>query len=84
MECPGDIAMVLDKASFTGEQYLKQQLDNLRKYIYNVGQRYPAEMREQKLEGIPSALNTMGNLVDEVVKKRGQECASLNRKYGGL
>jgi len=75
--------MVLDKVSFIGEQHLKMQLDNLRKYIYNVGQRYPAEMREQKLEGIPSALNTMGDLVGEVIKKRGQECDALNRKYGG-
>lgn len=75
--------MVLDKITFTGETHLKEQLETLRKYIYNVGQRHPEEIREQRAQGIPGTLNTMSNLVDEIVRRRAAECDTINHKFGG-
>lgn len=72
----------LTKETFTGETHLKEQLETLRKYIYKVAQRHPEENREQRMEGIPQAMTTMGNLVNEIVKFRGKECDALNAKYG--
>jgi hypothetical protein len=72
----------LTKEAFTGETHLKEQLETLRKYIYNVAQRNPQEHQEQRLVGIPYVMTTMGSLVDEIVKKRGAECDRLNSQYG--
>ena len=72
----------LTKETYTGEAHLKEQLEILRKYVYNVAQRHPEENREQQLERVPFAVTTMGNLVDEVIKQRGKECDALNAKYG--
>jgi len=74
--------MTLTKETFTGETYLKEQLEILRKYVYNVVQRHQEEYREQRMQGVPNAMTAMGNLVDEIVKKRERECDEFNHKYG--
>jgi hypothetical protein len=76
--------MALTKETYTGEAHLKEQLDILRKYIYNVGQRHVDEIKEQRIQGIPNVLNTMGNLVDEIVRRRNKECDALNHKFGDV
>jgi hypothetical protein len=75
--------MAITKETFTGETYLKDQLEILRKYIYNVAQRHKEEFREQRMLGIPNVINTMGNLVEEIIKKRGLECDIMNAKFDG-
>ena len=72
----------LPKDTYTGETHLKEQLEILRKYVYNVAQRHPEEHREQQIERVSFAMTTMGTLVDEVVKYKGRECDVLNAKFG--
>ena len=73
---------LLIKENFTGEAHLKEQLETLCKYIYNVAQRNPQEHQEQRLAGIPYAMATISGTVDEVIKWRGKECDALNAKFG--
>ena len=75
--------MTLTKETFTGKAYLTEQLEILRKYIYNIAQRHQEEHREQRLIGIPNAMTTMGSLVDEIVQRRSKEYDELNHKFNG-
>lgn len=75
--------MPLTKETFTGKAYLTEQLEILRKYVYNVSQRHQGEARIQRELGIPNTLSVMGGLVDEVVNYRSKECDKLNHKFGG-
>ena len=72
--------MALTKEAYTGEKFYANQISALEKYLYNVGQRHPEEIRLQRIEGIPETVKRLKNLVNEVVKFKSREWVKLNKE----